>query len=713
MLKNFRYFLVAFALLICAESHATHIVGGEVYYDFLGANKYRITLKLYRDCLNGQPNFGGLGEGDAILNVTNYNKDVIFQFILGVPVVSKVPASTNNPCMQSPNGVCVEEGVYTKTVTLPPLTGGYFLIYETCCRNGSVLNLIAPSGQGSTYKSYIPGPEKAPFNSSPHFNTYPSLYVCQGKPINFSHTAFDPEGDSLAYSLISAYNGLSTDSLVQYKSPFSGAYPMTSNPALNINPASGQITGLPTMIGQFVVCIQVREYRNGKLLSRHYRDFQYNVISCNILVDAGFADQPSKCMGTSMTFQNQSYSNFGMTHHWNFGVPTLSNDTSNVLSPTYLFQDSGKYLVTLIVNKGLPCADSIKKFVYVYPQFKPQFIVPPNPSCLKTNTLTYNITGTMQPTATFTSYFGSGANPSVSNLKTNNVVYNTPGVYPIKIYGRQFVCADSLIDSIVIIGRPTAQVDNLPATVCDPGSLKFLNSSTSEYPCNYVWTVSNGQTYYESQPTHTFSPPGTHSVLLTIFRGGACPDTILSPVYEVTVFPSPKADFVATPSITSIFDPEISFESSSVGGIVYMNYDFGDGTLSPYLNDKHTYLHPGVYKVSQTVINDYDCQDVTFRDVIIEAEFRFWVPNAFTPSQDGLNDVFKPLTIGVTDYKMDIFSRNGQKLFTTYSLNTGWDGFYKGEPCKQDTYIWKASYTNEVTKKRVTETGHVTLFNQQ
>ncbi|MBK6520990.1 MAG: gliding motility-associated C-terminal domain-containing protein [Sphingobacteriaceae bacterium] len=104
--------------------------------------------------------------------------------------------------------------------------------------------------------------------------------------------------------------------------------------------------------------------------------------------------------------------------------------------------------------------------------------------------------------------------------------------------------------------------------------------------------------------------------------------------------------------------------------------------------------------MSQTVINDYDCQDVTFRDVIIEAEFRFWVPNAFTPSQDGLNDVFKPLTIGVTDYKMDIFSRNGQKLFTTYSLNTGWDGMYKSEPCKQDTYIWKASYTNEVTKTR-------------
>ena len=151
MLKFKRYILVVLLLASFISTNATHIVGGELYYTFLGANNYRITLKLYRDCLNGQPNFGGLGDGEAILNVTDYDKDLIFQFILGTPVVTKVPANTNDPCMKWPTGVCVEEGVYTKTVTLPPRPGGYFLTYETCCRNGSVLNLLNPSSQGSKY----------------------------------------------------------------------------------------------------------------------------------------------------------------------------------------------------------------------------------------------------------------------------------------------------------------------------------------------------------------------------------------------------------------------------------------------------------------------------------------------------------------------------------------------------------------------------------
>ncbi len=699
-------------LLVFANANATHIVGGELSYTFLGANNYRITLKLYRDCLNGQPNFGGLGEGEAILNVTDYNKDQIFQFILGVPVVSKVPASTNNPCMMWPTGVCVEEGVYTKTVTLPPRTGGYFLTYETCCRNGSVLNLLNPSSQGSKYTSYIPGPELGPFNSSPHFVSYPSLYVCQGKPIVFDHKAFDADGDSLAYSLIPAFNGLNTDSLVPYKTPYSGSFPMNANPALTINSSSGNLSGTPTMIGQFVVCVQVREYRNGKLLSKHYRDFQYNVISCNLIVDAGFADQKTKCMGSTISFTNQSYSNFGMSHLWNFGVPSLGTDSSSMFNPTYTYPDSGKYLVTLVVNPGLPCADSIKKFIYIYPQFAPKFNIPVSPQCFKTNTLTYNITGTFQPSATFTSNFGAGTTPSISNLLNTNVAYSAPGVYPIKIYGKQFICVDSLIDSMRILDRPVAQVDNLPATICDPGTMTFSNISISEYTCNYVWDVSDGSQYFVPEPTHVFSPPGTHSVILTIFRTGACPDTIASPVYEVTVFPSPKADFIATPSITSVFDPEIEFESKATGGIVYFTYDFGDGTLSPYINDKHRYKYPGTYKVSQTVINNYDCKDVIYKEVIITPEFRFWVPNAFTPSEDGLNDEFKPLAIGITHYKMEIFSRNGERLFTTYDLDKGWNGTYKEQSCKQDVYVWKASYTSEITKKHVTQTGYVTLFRQ-
>ncbi len=221
MFKRAKHFFTFLFVVVCITNiYSTHIVGGELYYDYIGNNKYVVTLKLYRDCLNGQPNFGGLGEGEAILNVSNINKELAYQFLLGSPVVSKVPANTNNPCMKAPLGVCVEEGIYTKTITLPPIPGGYFLTYETCCRNTSILNLVSPGSQGSAYQTYVPGPEMAAGNSSPRFDTYPSLYVCQGKPINFSHVATDPDGDSLVYSLKPAYNGLGA--FVTYKNPYNG-----------------------------------------------------------------------------------------------------------------------------------------------------------------------------------------------------------------------------------------------------------------------------------------------------------------------------------------------------------------------------------------------------------------------------------------------------------------------------------------------------------
>lgn len=714
MFKHAKHFLVSLFVIVCITNiYSTHIVGGELFYDYLGNNKYQVTLKLYRDCLNGQPNFGGLGEGDAILNVLDLNKDLAYQFLLGTPVVTKVIANTNNPCMKVPVGVCVEEGVYTKTITLPPIAGGYYLVYETCCRNTSILNLVSPGSQGSTYQTYVPGPELAPNNSSPRFDTYPSLYICQGKPLNFSHIATDPDGDSLVYSLQPAYDGFSNNQYVDYKTPYNGFYPLASNPPLAINPASGDLSGTPNLLGQWVVCVQVKEYRNGVLINTHYRDFQYNVISCVLTVIPDMADQTSKCQGNTIAFTNKSYSNFEMSYFWNFGVASVADDTSGIANPNYTFPDTGQYVVTLVINPGLACADSIKKTVYVYPKFDPQFNIPLGVQCIKSNTLHFNITGAYAANATFTSYFGATATPSVSSITTNSVVYSTPGSYPIKIYGKQFICSDSLIDTLRIIDRPFAQINNLPESVCDPGLITFSNGSYSDYPCQTIWNISNGSVYYEEEPTHVFTPPGNYSVNLTLIRSGVCPDTVSSPIYNVTVFPSPNAEFVITPSITSIFDPEITFESAAFGSVTNSVYDFGDGNSSNYMNDKHIYNAPGSYVVKQTVTNIYNCKDEKTKIVEVLPEFRFWVPNAFTPGDDNINDVFKPATLGVSNYIMEIYNRYGQKLFTTEDLSQGWNGTYKGEPCKEDVYTWKARYKNEVSNKIIIETGHVTLFNQQ
>jgi gliding motility-associated-like protein len=91
-------------------------------------------------------------------------------------------------------------------------------------------------------------------------------------------------------------------------------------------------------------------------------------------------------------------------------------------------------------------------------------------------------------------------------------------------------------------------------------------------------------------------------------------------------------------------------------------------------------------------------------------EFRFWIPNAFTPgNKDGLNDVFKPIAIGVEDYTFLIFNRWGEQIYKTNDPESGWNGTYKGKPCTDDVYIWKCEFKNIVSQENESHVGHVTL----
>jgi hypothetical protein len=285
-----RKLFLTFVLLLGLKIHATHIVGGEIFYDYLGSNNYRITLKIYRDCTGATAPFdgstGASGAVPAIISVI----DVIggaspILYNIGTPIITKIPPTINNPCIQTPDNICVEEGVYTCTINLAPKTGGYYVVYQRCCRNNSVLNLLDSGNQGSTYYIKIPGPEEAIDNSSPRFNNFPPIFLCSNLDFSFDHLATDPDGDQLVYSLCPPFLGLDgccpflgsnppsmtsancltlpfncpTAALpppyanVNFISPYNGSYPLASNPSITINSNTGLLKGQPNLIGQFVV----------------------------------------------------------------------------------------------------------------------------------------------------------------------------------------------------------------------------------------------------------------------------------------------------------------------------------------------------------------------------------------------------------------------------------------------------------------------------
>ncbi|MGZ4086977.1 MAG: PKD domain-containing protein [Bacteroidia bacterium] len=727
---------------------ASHIAGGEIYYDYLGGNNYRITLKVYRDCYNGIPPLDGIPDAsntivDPTLTVFDGSGNYVLQIVLPPPVVTSIPASINNGCITPPGTVCLEEGVYTTTVSLPARVGGYDISYQSCCRSGATINIVTPGSVGVTYYMHIPGPEVTSVNSSPRFTHLPPVFVCNGLPMKLNQAATDPDGDSLVYSLCAPFQGLDPCcgtipigganptvtpcssncpplnnppfTPVSFLAPYSGSYPLSSSPAININPSTGFLNGTPNINGQWVVGICVSEYRHGVLLETHYRDYMFSVVDCIIPVESIIPPQSQLqassrvCGGFTINFQNQSVG--GTKYHWDFGVNSLSNDTSNLVTPSYTYPDTGRYVVTLIVNPGQLCQDTSQQVFYIYPALAPTFTAPP-PQCVTNNSFSFHVGGLYAPYASFSWYFGPNVSPPVSYAQNPaNVSYLMPGKFPVTVVVSQAICSDTLVDTVKVFPKPVIKFDSTGYSVCDRTAITFHNITPANFPTSYLWKFSDGSVSTFQNPTHTFSPVGIYSVSVMVITHAGCTDTALINLPGfIKVNPSPVAGFSFLPDSTTIFDPDIYFFDESSGATTW-SYSFGDGNSSPMVNPSNHYMNYGNFNVTQTVNNDFNCPDAITKTVRILPEFRFWVPNCFTPgNKDGLNDVFLPIVYGTEDYNFAIYNRWGEQIFKTTDPAQGWDGKIRGSLCEQDVYSWVISFKNVVSLLLEQHYGSFTLL---
>lgn len=711
-------------------------------YDHIGGNNYRVILKIYRDCSSLTAFDGIIGPSGnfapAVLTVMDVNGLLTGTYNIGAPLVTRIPPTINNPCIATPGNICVEEGIYTYTISLAPKAGGYYIVYQRCCRNNSIVNLLQSGNQGSTYFTKIPGPEDALVNNSPRFKKFPPIFLCNDLAFTFDHAAIDPDGDRLVFSLCPPFQGgsdccpviaASTGpppcnpgvqcpsssppppyAIVDFISPYNGSYPIASNPSVTIDPNTGMLSGKPTLIGQYVVGVCVQEFRNNVLIGTHFRDFQFNIVACVVSVVSQIAEAKEQCLGNTITFTNTSVSNVGsLTYLWDFGVNNVLSDTSNILNPTYTYQDTGVYVLTLIANPRKPCADTLKKSIYIYPPFNIDFL--PQKQCFRNNNFSFNNVGISLPQATYTWNFGAAATPSTSVLKNpGGISYMQPGIYTVQLLGKQFACRDTSYDTVRVVKRPEAKIKDMPLTFCNPAKILFSDASSSDLPLKYLWTFSNGSHSEDKETTQVFSPTGIYSAMLTVITTSLCVDSSMASVNNITVNPSPLAAFNFSPEVTSIFDPEITITDKASADVLKWNYSFGDGSSSSFPNEIHTYRDYGDFTIVQTVSNQFSCSNVTGQIVRILPEFRFWIPDSFTPDGNNLNDLFGPSIIGIIDYEFFIYDRWGNRIFRTNDTRTGWDGTYKGELCKDDIYAWKIIFKNAATLDDEVRTGHVLLM---
>ncbi len=389
-------FLVIVSLFIFwgGAASAAHIKGGEVFYTYLGPgaggnDRFRISVKLFIDCGSQE------GQLDNDVNVAIYKTGTNqaapnSPFTLGKVGDNFLRLSTPSPCIINPSPVCYRIMVYSTIIELPKEAKGYTALFQRCCRINGIANLSPNNSVGASYTCEIHGSENlgpAEVNTNPQFLTKDTVLICQRRRFSLDFSALDPDGDSLSYQFCAAYQGgnagnprvnnpLPPGALqnLSYSNGFSGGQPL--GPDVTINPQTGIISGVSPNGGDYVVCVCITEWRRGKPLTTHRKDF---IIRVDANCDFAAAElQPSyiTCDGYDFTFSNEApFSALIHTYSWDFGVPGSTRDTSSLARPNFVFPDTGVYKVTLIINRGEECSDSATTLVKVYPGFFPGFIV--------------------------------------------------------------------------------------------------------------------------------------------------------------------------------------------------------------------------------------------------------------------------------------------------------------------------------------------------
>jgi gliding motility-associated-like protein len=243
----------------------------------------------------------------------------------------------------------------------------------------------------------------------------------------------------------------------------------------------------------------------------------------------------------------------------------------------------------------------------------------------------------------------------------------------------------------------------------------FSTVAAGDAIVSWNWDFGDGSPDSTTQNTsHCYSVTGFYDVTLTVTNNHGC-QSDSTQVQMVEVFPVPVAEFVASPNPASVLDPEVTLNNASSSDVIAWTYYFGDGdSIAPNVSSPvHMYPSsgPAVYTATLMVENSDGCRDTVQHPVEIGPEFTFFIPNAFTPNGDGVNDFFFGQGIGIIEYDIWIFDRWGNMIYHGDNIDTSrWDGRANNgkEVAQQDVYVWKVKL-KDVFDKKHNYIGTVTL----
>jgi len=288
------------------------------------------------------------------------------------------------------------------------------------------------------------------------------------------------------------------------------------------------------------------------------------------------------------------------------------------------------------------------------------------------------------------SWFTDLALTVVVATPTNETVSNTQTYYALVDNGN---CTDTATVVFTVNALPIPDF-----TVIDgcEDSLIIFNDTSIPVGQTLLWNFEDGEITNQSPvATHIYISSGVKNVKLLVTDNiTGCIDSIIK---TVNIFQKPTVKFSMDPFEGVISDPLVNFYNNSTNVNTSFLWDFGGLDTSTLENT--TYIFPedtGTYLIALKITDNNGCSNIATQHLIFKSDFSIFIPNAFTPNGDGVNDVFMPLGVDMKqdDYLFSIYNRWGELMFSTTVIGEGWDGTYKGKRVDQGLYVWKIKLTD-------------------
>ena len=624
--------IVITLVFLCAwitQTFASHFMGADLTYQCVGPCTYRITQSFYLDCDGAatQPylpvtagNAYGINPisftfpAGATCNVqpTPIGTGTLVNWAEVTPICPSITTAcelNTNPLVSGVVGATYYQDY--NFCNIPANCSPVCIVWSNCCRNYAITS--GADGDG-IYTSTCIDLNMSPCNSSPTFNNPPVPYICAGQPFTFSQGAYDPDGDSLSYSLGTCYSGAGTS--VGYNAGYSAAAPLGATWTVNVDPTTGDVTFTPNPTGVIVVavmCIVVKEWRyiNGQWVNigQVSRDMQITVLTCsttNPQIDSidnntlGGVSLPPvgpyqafACAGSQVCFDipiTNLTAGSNYTMYWNHNIPggTFS-DASNpfvidtifsttpvahfcwtpTLPGVYTFlvtikddhcpiPGSSQRTITIYVSNGLAGSQAVANYISCNDV---QFIA--LPSANSPGPFTYNWSGPGN----------LSTNPNhLDSMLVNH--YPNVGPYPWTLSIKDtFGCAATVNGTVNIVNGAVADAGP-DVSMCS--GYQFQLGVPPIAGQNYQWSASPGWTTSTTISNPTFSlvnngtTPLTYNLTLQVSNFGCTTFDYTT----ITVNPTPAVDI--TPNTPTICEGD-SITLFATGGTSYL---WNDGTLT-------------------------------------------------------------------------------------------------------------------------------------